>query len=181
MVYRCVDGDVDGNRRLSQRGKHIRDTTKRDAVKAHINSFNPSVSHYRREHAPNRLYLPSDLTEKAMCDHYHQTENAPKVSYQFYGRVMKQMNISIVKLGHEQCELCTTSIAHQTESEHSTTDSLDQPESCVICERYAEHTRIAEMARNAYRKDGNGVKSGCIVLAVDLQKVGKTAFKFKAA
>ena len=34
----------------------------RDVIKNHINSYNPVVSHYRREHAPNRRYLDSDLT-----------------------------------------------------------------------------------------------------------------------
>ena len=33
-----------------------------DTIKNHINSYHPSVSHYRREHAPLRRYLPPELT-----------------------------------------------------------------------------------------------------------------------
>lgn len=33
-----------------------------DPIRTHINSFQPTISHYRREHAPNRLYLSSDLS-----------------------------------------------------------------------------------------------------------------------
>ena len=32
----------------------------------HINSYNPSVSHYQREHAPNRRYLDAHLSIKGM-------------------------------------------------------------------------------------------------------------------
>lgn len=33
----------------------------RGSIRDHDGSFNPSISHYRREHAPERLYLPSDI------------------------------------------------------------------------------------------------------------------------
>ena len=33
-------------------------------------SYNPSISHYRSEHAPKRLYLPSYLTLTEMFDDY---------------------------------------------------------------------------------------------------------------
>ena len=31
-------------------------------IDEHIESYNPSVSHYRREHAPNRRYISPDFT-----------------------------------------------------------------------------------------------------------------------
>jgi len=31
-------------------------------IRLHIDSFHPTISHYRREHAPNRRYLPSDIS-----------------------------------------------------------------------------------------------------------------------
>ena len=51
----------------SKRGKHP-PANKKDTkiIKDHIMSFHPCVSHYRRAHAPNRLYLPSDITVKKM-------------------------------------------------------------------------------------------------------------------
>ncbi|KAK9694961.1 hypothetical protein QE152_g33189 [Popillia japonica] len=46
-----------------QRGRHP-NKTKIDefTISEHILSFRPTISHYRREHAPNRLYLPSDIS-----------------------------------------------------------------------------------------------------------------------
>lgn len=37
-----------------------------EVIRQHITSFNPTISHYRREHAPCRIYLPSDLTFTSM-------------------------------------------------------------------------------------------------------------------
>lgn len=37
-----------------------------EPIKCHINSFNPSVAHYRREHAPLRKYLPNEKTATSM-------------------------------------------------------------------------------------------------------------------
>ena len=42
------------------------------AIRDHINSYNPSISHYRRQHAPNRLYLTSELTIKEMHKNFHR-------------------------------------------------------------------------------------------------------------
>lgn len=81
------------------------------------------------------------------------------------------MNISIVKLGHEECELCTTSTEHQKQSGHSTVQSSEGDDLCTICDKFSVHLNFAAMSREAYRKDGDNVKPGCVVLAVDLQKV----------
>jgi hypothetical protein len=42
----------------------------RELIKQHVESFSPSISHYRREYAPNRKYLPSDLTITKMDRFY---------------------------------------------------------------------------------------------------------------
>lgn len=113
------------------------------------------------------------MTEKGMHEHYLQRVTSPKVSYPFYCRVMKSMKVSVVKLGHEECELCTSSSKHLVETGHSASvdEISDNPTSCTVCNRYTEHLRLASMSRNAYRSDGEAVKPGCVVLAVDLQKV----------
>lgn len=41
-------------------------------IENHIMSFNPSVSHYRRVHAPDRFYLPSDITVTLMFQDFCQ-------------------------------------------------------------------------------------------------------------
>ncbi len=53
----------------------------------HIESFHPCVSHYRREHAPNRRYLPSDITIKMMHSDYPDKGNA--CSYEAYRKIIK--------------------------------------------------------------------------------------------
>lgn len=161
IIYRCMEF---GDQPLpSNRGRYTRSIDKHNAVRKHIMTYNPTISHYRREHAPNRLYLPSDLTESRMHQHYlscHELE----VSYGFYCRVMKEMNISLVKLGHEQCEQCVAADIHK---QHCSTDD----NVCQICAEHGKHLRLANISRAAYRDDGEAVQQGHAVLAVDLQKV----------
>ena len=44
----------------------------KDLISSHISKFNPCISHYRRKHAPNRLYLPSELNIKVMYDYFKE-------------------------------------------------------------------------------------------------------------
>ena len=71
-----------------------------------IKSFNPSVSHYRRGHAPNRLYLSPQLRIKFLLDDFKESYPEIKVSYDRYKKEVSRMNISFVKLGEEECEDC---------------------------------------------------------------------------
>lgn len=173
ILYRFVDDGNDNDDAEApitpKRGRYVRSSDKRDSVKAHINKYNPTISHYRRAHAPNRLYLPSDLSKKAMHSNYKETHEHD-VSYQFYGRVMRDMNISLVKLGHEQCESCVSATKHQKASGHST-ETIPLDSACSICEEYLEHLQLAKAARMEYREDGESAASRNVVLAVDLQKV----------
>lgn len=107
-----TDDDEEVGPRALKRGKYERSNAKRSSVKAHIAKYNPTISHYRRAHAPNRLYLPSDLSIKTMYRNYKETHQTD-VTYQFYCRIMKSMKISIVKLGHEECETCVSTMQHQ--------------------------------------------------------------------
>ena len=75
-----------------------------EIIKDHINSFEPGISHYRRAHAPKRLYIDPSVSIMDMHRLYKQQENDKAVSYESYYRVVSSMNISFAKLGHEQCE-----------------------------------------------------------------------------
>lgn len=90
------------------------------------------------------------------------------VTYALYCKKMREMNISLVKLGKEECEVCVIAAQHRKTSGHPETIIGD---TCSTCIRYDEHSRIAKMSRKAYRKDGETVLSDTVVLAVDLQKV----------
>ena len=57
-------------------------------IDAHSMSYDPSISHYRRSHAPNRLYLGSELSISQMYRNY--LESGGKGSYDIYRR---QVNV----------------------------------------------------------------------------------------
>ena len=46
------------------------------AIRAHIRPHNPSISHHRREHAPNRLYISPQYTVKGMSDDFNVQHEA---------------------------------------------------------------------------------------------------------
>ncbi|KAH9633935.1 hypothetical protein HF086_006451 [Spodoptera exigua] len=118
----------------------------------HIMSFRPAVSHYRREHAPNKKYLPSDLSIRIMYDHYCENEPETKVSYGFYRKLVKELNISFAKLGHEECEQCEKFTIHNPNSEI----------------RHRARKKYEEDADNQTQKKNN---ADTIIFAVDLEKV----------
>ena len=53
-------------------GCHVPPNKKPEEVlehdKSHIMSYNPCITHYRRKHAPNRLYISPEFTIKVMYD-----------------------------------------------------------------------------------------------------------------
>lgn len=101
----------------------------------------------------------------------YQDSAAPdlRVNYSFYSSVMLRMNISLVKLGHEQCEACVAATLHQNTSGHTDEDNITTK--CSICKSHVEHLRLASLSRLMYRADGDNIRPKEIVLAVDLQKV----------
>ena len=78
-------------------------------IRDHMKSCNPCISHYRRAHAPNRQYLPSELSVKEMhADYKHccDMDNRKAFSEIKYRRIVKEMNISFANFGIEECETC---------------------------------------------------------------------------
>ncbi|GFR65341.1 CAI-1 autoinducer sensor kinase/phosphatase CqsS [Elysia marginata] len=66
-----------------QRGRHEpKNKIDRDLITTHIKKYNPAVHHYRRKHAPNRLYLPSDITITDM--HADFCTSVQKISLETY-------------------------------------------------------------------------------------------------
>ena len=85
------------------RGKHCKKGRDTETIKRHIMGFNPQISHYRREHAPRKLYLPSEITITDM--HKDYISKFGKISYSTYYKEITDLNISFTKLGEEQCEM----------------------------------------------------------------------------
>ena len=84
-----------------------------------------------------------------------------------YRLVFKSLNISIVKLGTEECELCEEFKLHSTVHKE---DYLGQD--CEVCSRWSLHKSRATAARIEYRKDA---ESECpqthVMFSADLEKV----------
>ena len=76
------------------------------SIRNHILSYHPTLSHYRRKHASNRLYLAPELTIAAMHDNYNSSAERKISCYSRYEQEIVKMNVSFVKLGTEECEQC---------------------------------------------------------------------------
>ncbi|BES91110.1 Hypothetical protein NTJ_03918 [Nesidiocoris tenuis] len=119
----------------------------------HITSFSPTISHYRRAHAPNRLYLPSDVTIKLMHDDFKESfpHLSDKVSYELYRQQVAKLNISFTKLGHEECFDCAAFKEHcSSDQGHSKTQLAD---GCEPCKEWSDHHERYKKTRIHYQTD----------------------------
>lgn len=138
----------------------------RSDIIQHINSFGPSISHYRREHAPNRKYLPSDINITLMYKDFKNKYPDTNFSYELYRQVVSDENISFSKLGHEECWECESFHLHRT-NVHPNEDAV-----CGICKTSKAHERKAISAREEYRRDAEKLRTvDDLCVSADLQKV----------
>jgi len=107
-----------------------------DLVTNHIESFNPTISHYRREHSPNVRYLPSDVTITFMHQDFLEKYTEPEffISYPYYRDQVKRKNISFTRLGHEECEVCESLKIHEHSKDRLIPD-------CVVYATYLTHIK----------------------------------------
>ena len=96
------ESDICGKHKL----KHALKEEDFNQIDEHIGSFGPTISHYRRSHAPLRRYLPPELTLIQMYRYYEETYPDTKHNIESYRRRLKLKNISFCKLGEEECEIC---------------------------------------------------------------------------
>lgn len=153
----------------NKRGLHLKHTKiDRQAIYDHIQKYHPSVSHYRREHALNKLYLTSDITIKQM--HSDFVENNPTIecSYELYRNVVvKEKNISFAHLGNEECEICESFKMH---NEAHSIEKLCSD--CVNCQQWDRHIKKLNIARQMYRNYvQKSIHSTTLYFSGDLQKV----------
>lgn len=142
----------------------------REIIENHIKSFSPAISHYRRQHAPNRLYLPSDLTIRDMHENFTTAHPNVPVSYEVYRKIVsKDMNISFTKLGNEECEKCESFELH---NENHRKETADQNVDCDTCKEWTLHLNKANITRRNYRIDADKKPSEDeIYYSADMQKV----------
>ena len=151
----------------------------RDMVVAHIETYRPQVSHYRREHAPNRRYLPSDPSVADMHKNFNATHET-QCSYTYYHHILTSMNISFSSPENDLCKRCFShEKAHPTPQLSPTQAAETSQHSCLECgcescdEGYEEHKRHAREARECLRDDTEKMQASqndIIVTTVDMQK-----------
>ena len=130
-------------------------------IDAHIASYVATLSHYRRAHAPNRLYLFPELSISEM--HKNFVEDGGKCGYHTYGKQLVANNISFAKLGEEECEDCLSFEQHLCSNE---------TEICDICTTQQIYLARSEASRKEYRLGSSQVNSFTLsYFSVDLQKV----------
>lgn len=148
------------------RGKHQHPehAVDHNEIKAHIERYHPCVHHYRRAHAPLRRYLPSDIKIVDMHKEFNENKSS-QISYSLFQKIFKEMNISMAKLGNEECEMCQGYFVHAK-------DNTNCSPSCKICETYKSHKEKADIARAAYQFDAALPYSEAQrIVSIDLQKV----------
>lgn len=150
-------------------GRNLKPNNSVDRVllTAHVESFNPRVHHYRRKHAPNKRYLPSDIKIKHMHEKFIQLYPNEKCSIETYrDHVTNVMNISFALLGHEECETCEIFHLHNSDHQNIPQSDFDK------CNIYSVHNNKYLKARNEYEADKEKNNSlDEVYYSVDLQKV----------
>jgi hypothetical protein len=155
------------DRRGKKKPPHALTVRKTRLVQEHIMSYRPAISHYRREHAPRRLYLTSEITVQQMYDDFSSTHPDMKIVYDTYRKHVKSLNIGFTKLGEEECEECVAYHIHQEEGCH---------DECVVCAEWHTHIERAKTSRNLYQEDvvkskASDSEATSKYVSVDLQKV----------
>ena len=141
-------------------------------IREHIESYRPCAPHYRYLHAPNRRYLPSDITIAKMHQDFIDRHPDHAVGYSRYRQEVSSMNIGFTVLGHEECEVCKVQAQHNV-SEHGLHRTVtDHVDGCAPCQKHEEHMARAKAAREEYRKDAErDWEKDEVVSSADLMKV----------
>lgn len=173
VVYRCFNADAnlsDGRGRFERKPSKLTQDMIDD-----IFSYEPCVHHYRREHAPNVLYLPTDLNVQIMYNNWEikrREQNLDVGSYSTYAKLIRENKIHFVKLGHEECEDCILFGYHEEEVNHSRRSLTDRETiECPACLNWFDHHQRAIAARTLYKSHARLISLNCLTVSVDLQKV----------
>ena len=116
-----------------------------------------------------------------MFEDFKKNNPDTPVKYHLYWSRLKAMNISFVKLGEEECEVCVIHSNHLSEDhglkkkdqsiveEDGRSRTIYLPD-CKACKKFSTHMDFAKEARTAYRRDHANVPNQKTVSA-DMQKV----------
>ena len=150
MITKTADtrNDVFNDNRGRQDPANKKSQKMAERVVSHIKKYDPSISHYRQAHAKNRLYVLPEHSVSSMHKDFIAWYPDDRISYSYCQNKVKSFNISFVKLGEEECEICKLHITHLkvehmlSEIEHTqSTDgrSTDGSPNCSKCESFKEY------------------------------------------
>ena len=132
-------------------------------IRQHINSYRPQPSHYRLFHAPNRRYLPQQLSIRQIFRDYNDKEGSVQVSWGSFHTIFSRENISFTPPSADECDACEL---HQTAHPGQET-AVCESECCL---NFDEHVRNLKLARALYKHWKDCKDPGTAVYAVDMQK-----------
>lgn len=137
----------------------------RDPITNHILSFNPTVSHYRRNNAPLARYLPRTLTLHAMFSDFKKKFPNSTCSKEVYRQTIKRMHISFKFPRGDKCTDCES-----FEQEIGQHEDANVPETLKTA--YEGHKIKANKAIQQYQDDASKENTTSVrYYSMDLQKV----------
>lgn len=149
-------------------GDHLTDPDCTRAIIEDINSYHPQVSHYAREHAPLRIYLPATLSVKTLHQAYQQAHLGNPVCYTKYRRVFTHQRITFGNPKPDLCDLCHAAKIH-LKNPHKPGEPA-----CLQCGQYVLHQKQFTICRQFYQQDthNEAIADGhTAIFAMDMQKI----------
>ena len=99
-----------------ERGKHEPNNKIKysQLVTDHINSYQPSITHYYREKAPTRRYLNPELSVSMLYRHY--CESHPNFSLRYFQIIFKKQTIGFSRPSVDECVECLVYADHKKDN-----------------------------------------------------------------
>ena len=136
------------------------------SISKHIDSYNPQVSHYNREHAPLRRYLEATLSIMQMHAHFLSDFHYQRFCYETFRQEFLKKRISFGPPEPDLCDLCERAKLH-LKGRH-----LPNEPACLECGKYALHQKFAAIARAKYEHDASTpVDLDTGIFSIDMQRV----------
>ena len=132
-----------------------------EIIRLHINSYNPSISHYKRKNVPNRRYLNPELSIKEMYKNFSGNKDSNKICYKTYCKVFNSENIGFSRPSQDECEISLSYKNHIKDFDHDS----DQ---CAECIAYAKHKVRSTQARIECQKP---IPEEVVCFTADMQRV----------
>ena len=150
-------------------------------IRNHINSYGSCISHYKRVHIPNRLYLSPEFNISSMFEDFKE-KHPDKIIHYSSDYAIRAMKISFLKLGEEECETCDAHEHHlidvqqedEKELKKTCGTSLPKHDNCDSCQPFDKHIVMAIAAREHYKEDTKKEICADEIMPVDLQEVNVT-------